>query len=56
MQNSVFYDAMPCGSCKNRRSSEISVVTRATRRHITEDGIHYSHGTENLKYNIFLVL
>jgi hypothetical protein len=30
-------------------SSEMSVPTRATRRHITEDGILHSHRRENLK-------
>jgi hypothetical protein len=34
-------------------SSETSVLTRATRRNITEDGIVHSHRSENLKsYNI----
>jgi hypothetical protein len=32
MKNAVFWDVTPCGSCKNRRSSETSVLTRATRR------------------------
>jgi hypothetical protein len=30
-------------------SSETSVHTRSTRRHIPEDGILYSHRSENLK-------
>jgi hypothetical protein len=77
MKNAVFWDVMPCGSCRNRRfegkyllllllrsvfrllvtanipsssilvtlsmetmlSSETSVLTRTTRRNITEDSI-----------------
>jgi hypothetical protein len=39
MKNSVFWDVTPCGSCKNRRSSETSILTRATQRDIPEDGI-----------------
>jgi hypothetical protein len=37
MKNGVFWDVTPCGSCKNRRSSETSVPTRTTRRSIPED-------------------
>jgi hypothetical protein len=32
------------------RSSETSVLTRATRRYIPEDYIHHIHRRENLKY------
>jgi hypothetical protein len=39
------------------RSSETSVHTRSTRRHIPEDGILHSHRNENLKsYILFLFL
>jgi hypothetical protein len=51
MKNGVFWDVMPCGSCKNRRfggtylltylisSSEMSVLTGATQHNIPEDVI-----------------
>jgi hypothetical protein len=55
MKYAVFWDVMPCGSCKNQRFggtpipvnlmmvavsfSETSVLTRATGRNIVEDGI-----------------
>jgi hypothetical protein len=39
MNNAVFWDVMPCGSCKNRRFGRTSVLTRAARRNIPEDGI-----------------
>jgi hypothetical protein len=36
-------------------SSETSVLTRATLRHIPEDGISHSHRCENLKFFIGIV-
>jgi hypothetical protein len=50
MKNAVFWDIVLCDSCKNRPSSETSVLTRATRRSILEDGIFHSHHRENLKF------
>jgi hypothetical protein len=39
---------------EGRRSSEMSVLTRATPRHIAEDGIPHSHCPEDLKSYIAL--
>jgi hypothetical protein len=39
MKNAVFWDIMPCGSCRNGRSSETSVLTRTTQHNISENGI-----------------
>jgi hypothetical protein len=36
------------------RSSETSVLTEATRHHISKDSILHSHGSENLKSYIAL--
>jgi hypothetical protein len=56
MKNAVFWDVTLCGSCKILVTlmmeaiipCEMSVLTRTTRRHITEDDILHSHRSENL--------
>jgi hypothetical protein len=54
VKNGVFWDVRPCGSCKNRYLEGTSVLARATRRNIPEDGILHSHRPENLKSYIAL--
>jgi hypothetical protein len=49
MKNAVFWDDMPCGSCKDRHFGGMSVLTEATWRNIPENGILHSHHCENLK-------
>jgi hypothetical protein len=49
MKNAVFWDVTPCGSFKNQRTSETSLLKRATWRNIPEDIILQSHRRENLK-------
>jgi hypothetical protein len=39
MKNAIFWDMALCCSCKNQRSSEISVAIRATQCHIPENSI-----------------
>jgi hypothetical protein len=39
MKNANFWVVSECGSCKNRRIGGTSIITRATRRNIREDGI-----------------
>jgi hypothetical protein len=43
MNNAVFWDVMLCGSCKNRHFRRMSVLTRATQRNTTKDGILQFH-------------
>jgi hypothetical protein len=56
-KNAVFRYMAPCRFCVKRRSSETSVDTIPTQRHIPEDGILHSHRRENLKtYNVIRTL
>jgi hypothetical protein len=56
MKHGVFWDVMPCGSCKNRRFGVTWVLTRATWRNIPEDIILQSlslithSGKDSLEY------
>jgi hypothetical protein len=49
LKNAVFWDVMPCGSCKNWHSSDTSVRIRATWHNIPENSVLHSHRHENLK-------
>jgi hypothetical protein len=49
LKKAVFWNFTPCDSCKNTRFGGTSVLTRATRLNIPEDGIVLSHRRENLK-------
>jgi hypothetical protein len=39
LRDAIYCDVMPCGCCKNRLSSETSVLTRLILSNIPEDGI-----------------
>jgi hypothetical protein len=55
-KNAVFWDVTPCGSRTTRRLGGMSVLRRATRRNIPDDGILHSHHRENLKsYIVFQI-
>jgi hypothetical protein len=61
MKNAVFWDVIPCGlpifvtlMMEAIRSYETTILTKATRSHIPEDGILHSHRNENLKSYITL--
>jgi hypothetical protein len=69
MKNAVFCDDTPRGSCENRRFVGTSVLTKATGRNISEDGIldedccsvgchnlrvdSYKHSWEKLTASVF---
>jgi hypothetical protein len=42
MENAIFRDVTPHGSCANRRFGGTSVLKRATPHHLPEDGILHS--------------
>jgi hypothetical protein len=48
MKNAILWDMMPCGSCKS--------LTTATWCRIPEDGILHSHHSENLRFDIVIVM
>jgi hypothetical protein len=65
-KDDAFWYAAPCGPCKNRyfvvtchlhllgrNNPKHRFLTRLTRRHIPEDGIHHCHRFENLKSYTF---
>jgi hypothetical protein len=56
LKNAVSRDVTPCGIFKNGGFEGTSVLTRATRRNISKDGILHSHLRANLKSYIFDLL